>query len=204
MSKTEETQHCQPCCHSPGFLARFSASHSPWRNSCHEGRKPKPSRSSWLEASSESAKHPSWCAPWIMENSTKCATTGLRALIMGKASALEAQYAASSHLDAHRKPNPIKCMGKLATCCALARSAQLWRSLRFSTTPHKPSSCAAACSEDWLGGNACKVWFALGLALWSKSCKAHCKSGTAGIVSHSLLNDPVSHLLPDKLHETNR
>ena len=125
-----------------------------------------------------------------MESSTKSATAGLRPLIMGKASAHEAQYAAA-HLDAHRKPNPPMRMGKLATCCALARSAQLWRSKRFSTTPQMPSSCAAAYSSDWLGGNVRRVWFALGLALWSKSCQAHCKSGTAGIVSHSLRSSAI-------------
>ena len=110
---------------------------------------------------------------------------------MEKASGHEAQYAAAAHLEAHRKPNPPMRMGKLATCCALARSSQLWRSKRFSTTPQMPSSCAAAYSSDWLGGNVRKVWFALGLALWSKSCQAHCKSGTAGTVSHNLRSSAI-------------
>ena len=32
------------------------------------------------------------------------------------------------------------------------------------------------------------VWLALGFALWSKICQAHCRSGTVGMASHKALS----------------
>ena len=164
----------------------------PWHNSCHVGRHPNPSLSSWWEASCKSAIYPSWGSSWVMATSTKSATGGLRALIMGNASAHDAQHAAferilmrtssPNHLCASASLPPVAHWRALGNCGDTGDSRPHSMCLRRALQHTLKTGWEATC-----GG----CGFLSGCRSWSNSTQAHCKSGTAGIVSHNLRSSSI-------------
>ena len=92
-------------------------------------------------------------------------------LIMGRASAHDAQNAAGTSGCTPQAPS-THAHGKLATC-AETRSVQ---TVKVQEVLHLPICLHRALPRE-LGGIVRAVWFALGLAVRSSNCQAHCKSG---------------------------
>ena len=75
VSRTEETQYCQPCGHSPGSRVSLCGGRLPACSSAHAGRHQNPFWSNSVAAACNSPKHPSTGFSWPNLRTTSTATS---------------------------------------------------------------------------------------------------------------------------------
>ena len=119
VSKWVAAKYCHPWFHSPGSFWSRCSGRAPSQTSLQVGQSWYPALRTTVWACSAAAMH--WLVACVPSSCSKSlvASSGFLALIMGRVSAHDAQYAAGDVLSADLKPQPPKRSGSCATRAAL-------------------------------------------------------------------------------------